>query len=91
MNTALAAKVATFNSIYQACEDQGADWTVVRAAIANDWRIGIGQTDVPGPDGQFGFGGKCLPKDVVAMAKLVNNNVYINAITSYNNTLRKEN
>jgi UDPglucose 6-dehydrogenase len=91
LNSALAAKVAMFNTIYQVCEDEGADWKVVRAAIAADWRIGIGQTDVPGPDGSLGFGGKCLPKDVDALAKLAKNNLYIESITRYNNTLRKEN
>ena len=27
-------------------------------------------TQVPGPDGQFGYGGKCFPKDVDAFEKM---------------------
>ena len=27
-------------------------------------------TYVPGPDGKFGYGGKCFPKDVNAFAKM---------------------
>ena len=27
-------------------------------------------TFVPGPDGKFGYGGKCFPKDVNAFAKM---------------------
>ena len=28
-------------------------------------------TYVPGPDGKFGYGGKCFPKDVNAFAKMI--------------------
>jgi len=27
-------------------------------------------TAVPGPDGKFGYGGKCFPKDVNALTKM---------------------
>jgi UDPglucose 6-dehydrogenase len=32
-----------------------------------DSRIGHTHLSVPGPDGKFGFGGSCFPKDVQAM------------------------
>jgi UDPglucose 6-dehydrogenase len=32
-----------------------------------DGRIGHSHLNVPGPDGRFGFGGSCFPKDVQAM------------------------
>jgi UDPglucose 6-dehydrogenase len=32
-----------------------------------DGRIGHSHLNVPGPDGKFGFGGSCFPKDVQAM------------------------
>ena len=32
-----------------------------------DGRIGHSHLAVPGPDGKFGFGGSCFPKDVQAM------------------------
>ena len=28
-------------------------------------------TQVPGPDGKYGYGGKCFPKDVNALAALI--------------------
>ena len=32
-----------------------------------DGRIGHSHVSVPGPDGKFGFGGSCFPKDIQAM------------------------
>ena len=90
LNAALAAKVALFNSLYEIAEEQGADFKTVRTAIGADWRIGFGQTDVPGPDGSLGFGGKCLPKDVNALNTLAKDNVYLGSILKYNKTLRKD-
>lgn len=90
LNTALAAKVAMFNSLNEISQELGADFKVVKAAISADWRIGFGQTDVPGPDGSLGFGGKCLPKDVNALSTLAKDNVYLDSILKYNKTLRKD-
>lgn len=90
LNTALAAKVALFNALHEFAETSHADWSVMSDAIASDWRIGHGQTEVPGPDGLPGFGGKCLPKDLNAVAKTTQNQV-LTAVLQYNNTLRKPN
>lgn len=40
---------------------------VIVEAIKLDPRIGESHTQVPGPDGKFGYGGHCLPKDIEAM------------------------
>lgn len=88
LNYALASKIATFNSIYQICESFGVDFKEVRDAIAQDFRIGFGQTDVPGPDGKLGFGGKCLPKDLETFSSLDEENIYINALRTYNKVVR---
>lgn len=32
--------------------------------LSNDVRIGTSHMKVPGPDGKFGFGGTCFPKDI---------------------------
>jgi UDPglucose 6-dehydrogenase len=34
-----------------------------------DRRIGDSHTQVPGPDGYYGFGGACFPKDTEALLK----------------------
>lgn len=89
LNTALAAKVATFNSIHEVSEKVGANWEMVRLSIGADPRIGTGQTNVPGPDGQFGFGGNCLPKDSTAFSNLVKDNLFLKSILTYNKTIRQ--
>jgi UDPglucose 6-dehydrogenase len=38
--------------------------------IKLDQRIGDSHMRVPGPDGTFGFGGHCLPKDTEALLSL---------------------
>jgi UDP-glucose 6-dehydrogenase len=35
--------------------------------ISRDPRINISHTQVPGPDGYYGFGGMCFPKDTSAL------------------------
>ena len=35
--------------------------------FVRDGRIGHSHMSVPGPDGKFGFGGSCFPKDIQAM------------------------
>jgi UDPglucose 6-dehydrogenase len=37
--------------------------------VKMDHRIGNSHMQVPGPDGAFGFGGACFPKDTSAMLK----------------------
>jgi UDPglucose 6-dehydrogenase len=65
-NCFLATKVAYFNELWQICQASGADYENVRRAVAFDSRIGKSHTKVPGPDGHFGFGGTCFPKDLSA-------------------------
>lgn len=72
-NAALATKVIMFNAIYEICSGYGVPYDEVRKAIGADSRIGIGHTLVPSPDdGQSGFGGHCLPKDIKAIADIDN-------------------
>lgn len=39
-------------------------------AIGLDPRVGRSHTQVPGPDGKYGYGGHCLPKDLSAMRNI---------------------
>ncbi len=63
-NSFFAVKVALFNEFQEFCAKSGLEWTTVRATILADGRISPSHTQVPGPDGKFGFGGACLPKDL---------------------------
>ena len=46
-------------------------------------------SQVPGPDGNRGFGGKCLPKDMSAFSKISDSKI-IKQIISYNKILRED-
>ncbi len=65
-NAFFAVKVAYFNELNRLCEHAGADFEQVRKGILSDGRIAHSHTTVPGPDGQYGFGGMCLPKDLAS-------------------------
>jgi UDPglucose 6-dehydrogenase len=68
-NITLAGQVIIANELFQICKKIGIDWSFVRDAIVLDSLIGK-NNNVPGPDGDFGFGGKCLPKDLNALIHL---------------------
>ena len=65
-----AYKVTYFNAVYDYCRKMGADWARVHAGMLLSGYINDTHTFVPGPDGKFGYGGKCFPKDVNAFAKM---------------------
>ena len=65
-----AYKVTYFNAVREYCEKMGADWAKVHTGCLLSGYINDTHTYVPGPDGKFGYGGKCFPKDVNAFAKL---------------------
>lgn len=63
-NSFFAHKISFFNEMHRLAEAVGADWDQVLRAVLSDGRISHSHTSVPGPDGKFGFGGACLPKDL---------------------------
>lgn len=65
-NTILAGQIALANEIYQICNHLGIDYNPIKEALSLDERIAK-NIDVPGHDGDLGFGGKCLPKDLRAL------------------------
>jgi len=66
-----AVKVTYFNAIYELCKKLNCDYKNVRQGTLISGYINSPHTDVPGPDGKLGYGGKCFPKDVNAFAKFV--------------------
>jgi len=93
-NCFLATKVAFFNSICMLSENLGIDYETVMRGVLADPRIGESHTVVPGPDGNYGFGGTCFPKDTNALIKtLENNNVspeILKAVWSDNLSYRQD-
>ena len=66
-NCFFATKVSFLNEMYQIAEKCGANWEEAVDGFVRDGRIGYSHMNVPGPDGKFGFGGSCFPKDIQAM------------------------
>lgn len=70
-NTFGALKVNYFNTVFELCRKFQANYTAVREAAQLTGFIEPTHTQVPGPDGRFGFGGACLPKDLSAFIGLL--------------------
>tara|TARA_Y100000401_G_scaffold116549_1_gene122599 strand:- start:572 stop:1426 length:855 start_codon:yes stop_codon:yes gene_type:complete len=66
-NCYLATKVSFLNEMYKIGEKAGVDWDMAVEGFVRDGRVGHSHMRVPGPDGKFGFGGSCFPKDIQAM------------------------
>ena len=92
-NAYLATKVSFANEIKLICDSLSIDYDDVVKITTLDNRIGNTHLSVPGPDGELGFGGHCLPKDLNALIYLAEqNNLNINilkAALATNDTLRK--
>ena len=71
-NCFFATKVSFLNEMKQVSDRCEADWDMAVEGFIRDGRIGHSHMSVPGPDGKFGFGGKCFPKDVSAMISFGN-------------------
>lgn len=69
-NCFFAVKVSFMNEMKQAADRLGCDWDDVMNGFVSDGRIGNSHLDVPGHDGDLGFGGKCFPKDLNAFIEL---------------------
>ena len=75
-NSFLAMKVSFANEIYQICKKVNADYDKVIESTIQDERLGTSHWKVPGPDGDFGYGGHCFPKDINALISVaINNNI----------------
>ena len=66
-NCFFATKVSYMNEMKKLSDKIGANWEDCIEGFSLDGRIGHSHLSVPGPDGKFGFGGSCFPKDVQAM------------------------
>jgi len=71
-NTFLASKVSFANEMYQICQGLNIDYDKVIEYSRYDDRLGNSHWSVPGPDGDFGYGGHCFPKDVAALKYVAN-------------------
>ena len=73
-NCFYAAKVSLMNEFFQLSQKLDLDWgDCVEGLLTSQW-VNRMHTQVPGPDGDFGFGGKCFPKDILAFITFSKNN-----------------
>lgn len=90
-NAMLAARVSLCNEFEEYCRAINVDYNEVRDMFTSDPRIGRSHTMVPGHDGQRGFGGTCLPKDIsgliVAMLEAGVRPTVLHAIKTRNETV----
>lgn len=87
-NSYFAYKITFFNAIREMCESLGVDYQDLKDCILRTARVTgtISETGMVTPcNGEYGYGGKCLPKDVLAMHKyaVINNLSLIEGIMAY--------
>lgn len=89
-NTMLAGRVALANMIYDACDENQVNYDLIKEIAFDNFEIlGPYMAQVPGPDGERGFGGKCLPKDIRAFSTIYDSEL-LSSIINYNDNLRDD-
>jgi UDPglucose 6-dehydrogenase len=71
-NIFLATKVSFANEMETIANKLNIPWENIYQIVINDRRLGTSHWKVPGPDGHYGFGGTCFPKDISAMIHVAN-------------------
>tara|TARA_B100000427_G_scaffold212060_1_gene176878 strand:+ start:251 stop:1072 length:822 start_codon:yes stop_codon:yes gene_type:complete len=80
-NNFFATKVSLMNEYFRLSKVLDVDWDDALNGFVSDQRIGDSHLNVPGPDGKFGFGGSCFPKDINAMISFANKkNIKMNVL-----------
>ena len=91
-NSYLATKVVFCEEFFRICEAFGVDYNQVREGWLLDPRTEPSHTFVR-KDGNPGFGGKCLPKDISAIISSSEKAGYspdlLKAVQEYNKKIRK--
>jgi UDPglucose 6-dehydrogenase len=81
INSFLATKVSFMNELFVLAKELDLDYNKVAQMVTADHRIGSSHMKVPGPDGHYGFGGMCFPKDTSALIKFAEEvNVQMNVL-----------
>ena len=89
INSFLATKVSFANEMKILCDNVDIDYDKVVEYSTYDERLGKSHWAVPGPDGDYGFGGHCLPKDVSALVNGYDDMKLLEAVLQVNDNVRK--
>jgi len=91
-NIQLFSQIMISNEIFEICQKIGVDYDKVQKTLDYDTRIGT-HRQVPGSDGDFGAGGRCLVKDPSAFVSLASKHGYnatlLRTMLAYNSHIRK--
>ena len=94
VNSYLAVRTVITSDIRKTCDSLDLNWHSVKQVLEMDPRLGKGYWEQPGPDGEYGFGGGCLPKDTTAMSTLMSENQVADSNATWainrNKTLRDD-
>ena len=89
INCFLATKVSFANEMKMFCDVLKIDYDKVVEYATYDERLGKSHWAVPGPDGELGFGGHCLPKDISAIVNGYGDMELLQAVLKVNDRVRK--
>ena len=88
INSFLGTKVSFANEMKQICDKIDIDYDKVVEYATYDGRLGKSHWAVPGPDGDYGFGGHCLPKDISAIVNDFGSDL-LKSVIDVNDKVRK--
>lgn len=80
MNCFYATKICFMNEMQQVINSVGANQNDIKHALGLHPWMGTHHFDVPGPDGEYGFGGSCLPKDLRMFAESYDVDLFHNVL-----------
>ena len=89
INCFLGTKVSCANEMKMLCDEIDIDYDKVVEYATYDERLGKSHWAVPGPDGELGFGGHCLPKDISAIVNGYGDMELLQAVLKVNDRVRK--
>lgn len=87
-NTFLATKVIFNHQFAMYCQSAKVDWSSISEVLKCDPRLGTSHWQAPGPDGKYGYGGKCFPKDVRNLIKDTDELTLLEKVEIINKSLR---
>lgn len=93
-NCFFATKVIFFNEMKLLIDKEGLSWDSILEGVMSDGRIGTSHYEVPGHDGDVGFGGTCFPKDINALISVMQDSgvdpLVLKAVWQQNINIRKD-
>lgn len=82
-----AVKVTYCNIIKELCEKENVNYDKVREGFLMTGFINDTHTQVPGPDGKYGYGGSCFPTNMKAFRRYLSRLKSVEAAYFFNSTI----